>query len=159
MAADAAELMHAGEAPITAQSRSNMARQCRAVREHGVVAELDVVRDMGVCHQQVVVADPRQPFRRLRSAVDGDELADLVTIADVGFGTFAPTSNPAARRRRWSTDRRCCLIADGNRTFDVDVGPSGGCAAPIRDVRADDTERTDIGGLRDWAAGSTIAVG
>ena len=54
-----------------------------------MVADADVVGDVGVGHQQVVAADAGDQAAALGAAVDGDELADAVAVADAGLGALA----------------------------------------------------------------------
>src|SRR5712664_3907087 len=52
------------------------------VRHDDVTANLAIVRDVGIGHDQVVIADSGASPALHRAAVDGDKLADLVVVAD-----------------------------------------------------------------------------
>ena len=51
---------------IASSPTSHVAGELRVVREHGVVADLAVVRDVDVGHDPVVVADARDAARPAR---------------------------------------------------------------------------------------------
>ena len=51
--------------------------------------DVAVVRHVRVGHQQIVGADARDQSSARRAAVDGDELADAVAVADARFGALA----------------------------------------------------------------------
>ena len=66
-------------APTLAKSSTvDVTGQRRGVAEDRVVADVAVVRDVRVGHQQVAVADAGQPAAARRAAMDGHELADDV---------------------------------------------------------------------------------
>ena len=60
----------------------DVAAERGGVAEDGVVADVAVVRDVRVGHEHVVVADLGQPAAARGAAVDRDELADHVAVAD-----------------------------------------------------------------------------
>src|SRR5438874_11793182 len=62
---------------------------CR-VREDAVVPDNAVVRDVNVIHQQHRVADLRQHPAAFGAAMNRDELADLVVVADLDARRLAP---------------------------------------------------------------------
>jgi len=55
-----------------------------------VVSDETIVRHMGICHQEVPIAQDSLPSSMSRCPVDGDELPDDVVIAnnDMGFLTL-----------------------------------------------------------------------
>jgi hypothetical protein len=67
---------------LALSSTSTCPASVAAVAEDGVVADGAVVRDVGVGHQQVVVADAGHAAAARRAAMDGHELADHVAVAD-----------------------------------------------------------------------------
>ena len=70
-------------APTLAKSSTvDVPGQRRGVAEDRVAADVAVVRDVGVGHQQVVVADAGDAAAARGAAMDGHELADDVAVAD-----------------------------------------------------------------------------
>src|SRR5690242_15593703 len=61
--------------------RDVAAQRC-GVDQHYVVADLAVVADVGVGHDEAVAADLRQGAAFYRSAMDAGVLADQVAVAD-----------------------------------------------------------------------------
>ncbi len=59
-----------------------MAAERRVRTENRVVADAAVVRHVDVRHEDVAVADARRPTAAARAAVDRDELAEDVALAD-----------------------------------------------------------------------------
>ena len=102
-----------------------------------MVSDPDIVRDMGVCGDEVVGTDGGQHAASLGAAVNCDELADLIVIADSGFRPFAPILQILRRDTDAGIREKHVVRSDGNRAFYKDVSA----------VSAMD------------AAGSTIAVG
>src|SRR5690606_6582829 len=88
--ADAAELVGTGEAaddhPV---AHGDVAGQGGVVGEHAVVADDAVVGDVAVGQQPVVVADAGDAAAAAGAAVDGDELAEHVAVADHQLGALA----------------------------------------------------------------------
>ncbi len=84
MRADLAELMDAGETthdhPV---AEFHMAAERREIREHHLVADDAVVRDVCVRHEEIVVADARDAVALHGAAMHGREFADLIAIADL----------------------------------------------------------------------------
>ena len=88
--ADAAELVDADEgADLGPIADGDVAGERDAVGQDDVIADADVVRDVRVGHEQVVAADGGEQAAALRAAVDGDEFADAVAVADAGLGALA----------------------------------------------------------------------
>ena len=83
MPPDAAELMHAGAgADVGEVLDGDVAAERRHVAEDRVVADVAVVRDVHVRHEHVAIADLGDAAAAARAAVDGDELAEDVALAD-----------------------------------------------------------------------------
>ena len=59
-----------------------MTAQRGAVRQHDIAAHQAVVGDVPVGHQVVAIADARDMAPGDRAAMDGDELAEHVLVAD-----------------------------------------------------------------------------
>src|SRR3989344_1271599 len=88
--ADTAILMRHGEAAQDGVvAARDVARKTRTVGENGVVADLTVVRQMAIRHDEVVVAQARDTAARHRTAVEGAVLANDIAITDVEARGFA----------------------------------------------------------------------
>src|SRR5207248_521322 len=87
---DAAELMHGAErADRGIVSDLYVAGQCGVVRENRVRTDMAIVRDVRVGHEEVFVANRRLPATTGGAAVDGDEFAEEVVVADGQLGVLA----------------------------------------------------------------------
>ncbi len=79
----AQELAHHGEAaqdhPVI---HMHMTCQLGVVGKNGVAADLAIVRQVHISHEQVVVADARDAATGDRARIEGTELADGIAIAD-----------------------------------------------------------------------------
>ena len=131
-----------------------------AVAEDRLVADMAVVRHVRVGHEQVVIADARQPAAAGRAAMNRRELADDVAVADhqarplaaeleilrnqpdrghredlVGVADLGPAVD---HRRRADA----AVAADRDVGADRGVRPDAGAAADLR-VRMDDGRRMD----------------
>jgi hypothetical protein len=123
-----------------------------------VVADDAVVRDVHVGHDPVVVADAGDAAAVRGAAVEGDELADRVAVADDQFGRLA-------------VELLVLRIAtEGGARIDVilapiRVGPSITTCEPMRvpspisTSGADDAERADADVLADACARVDLGVG
>ena len=117
------------------------------------VADVAVVRDVRVGHEEVVRADRRDAAAADRAAVDGDELAEDVVVADAQLGPLALELQVL----RLGADRRlseeAIALADGRGAFDAHVRADDRAGAD-GDVRADDRVRpdADVGRERGIAA-------
>ncbi len=98
------------------------------VTEHAAAADGHIVRDVRIGHQQVVVADLCQQAAALGAAMNRDELADRVPVADPREGAlafvFLVLRGDADRGIR---EKRCCLRRWWWGLRDRDW-PSAGCA-------------------------------
>src|SRR4029077_20732068 len=108
----------------------DVAAEHRAVGEHGVAAHHAVMGHVRAGHQQVVVADTRDPLVVSRAAVDGAELAEHVALAD---------HEPRGLAAVFLVLRR---IADGSELEHVVAGPDDGrpvdhCGGAADGTRAD----------------------
>src|SRR5260221_505990 len=88
---DAAKLMHARiSAHICTVCYLHVTGESGGVRHDHVVADLAIVGDMDLRHQQAVITDPGQTATAGGSAMHGDELPDIVSLADLNAGRFPP---------------------------------------------------------------------
>ena len=117
----------------------------RAVRHNHVVAEDAVVRDVGLGHNQAVVAGRGQAAAALRAAMDGDELADAVAPPDARLGRLALVLQILRGQ------------ADGDEGEDVRVVADSG--APVNDaVRFQAHAVAQCHFVADDAVGADVAV-
>ena len=66
-----------------------MARECGCIGHDHAVADQAVVSNVGLGHDQAVVADFGEHAAAGSAAVNGDEFTYLVALADVRFGGLA----------------------------------------------------------------------
>ena len=144
MCADAAELMHQG---ITAQCRPVLDRdvssQGGAIGENGVIADETVMRDVGLRHDPVVVADTRQGFGLERAALNRDVFADRIAVADFDTGVVFGSGRLVLR----NLAERCELkdpiaLPDHHRSAQYYVRPDPIVVTDL-DAGTDDAVRTD----------------
>src|SRR3954463_2014961 len=122
---DPGELVHSREpAEDHPVLDDDVAAERGAVREHAPVAELHVVRDMAVRHHQATIADPGHPAARRRAQVDGDELAELVAVADHNLGLLARVFQVLGDGADGGELENHVVRADGRVAFDDRVGPN-----------------------------------
>ena len=131
----------------------------RRVAEDGVVADVAIVRDVRVRHEHVVIADLRDPAAARGAAVNGDELAEHVAVADRQPGRLAAgTSGPAGSGRPRRTERsRCHRRSRYGPSITVDAPIAAVAADP--DVLADDGMRPDRRCRRRYGVRWTTALG
>ena len=70
-------------------SDRDVAAEGRGVGQNDVVADVAIVRDVGVSHHQYMAAHASQSAALDGAAVDGDKLANLVMVADLEPRGFA----------------------------------------------------------------------
>ncbi len=114
MRTDSAKLVHPCK---TAQERiifdADMSRQARTVGEYGVIAHVAIVRDMHVCHEEVVAANPRHAMTFFGSTIQRAILPDDIAIADLQTRRFASITEMLWR------------FADGAELVDLVPAPNG----------------------------------
>ena len=99
-----------------------MAGEGDTVGEDAVRAEVDIVRDVGVGHEEIFIADGGDHATAGGAAMDCDKLANFVAGADVGFGAFAVIFEVLGGDADGRVGVEDILFADGGGAFDVDVG-------------------------------------
>ena len=88
MAADMAELVHEGATTDDGKVIDyDLSGQLGRIGHDDVIAQLAVVCDVAVRHDEVVVSDDGFAFTE-GSAVDGNELTDVAVVPDDGPGLF-----------------------------------------------------------------------
>src|SRR4029077_5461922 len=81
--ADAAELLDGGEgAERGVVFKYDVSRECGGICKHGMGADLAIVCDVRVSHNQIVAAEPSDAAALRGAAVNGAELVKFVRVAD-----------------------------------------------------------------------------
>ena len=157
---DAAELVHAGGgADHRPVPHRHVPAQRDGVGQHHVIADVHIVRHVRVGHQQVVVADAGDQAAALGAAMDGDEFADVVAVADARFGALAVVFQVLRGHAHGAVREKDVVLADAQRALPGRRGPSGACRRRFR-LRRRRCEYGPISALSAMRArGSTIAVG
>ncbi len=98
-----------------------VAAQRGRIRHDDVVADLAVMRDVGVSHDEVVIAESgaTTPFRC--SPIDGNELSNLVVIADFKASGFTRVANILRSQTDRSELVEAVVRADFGFAFDHHV--------------------------------------
>jgi hypothetical protein len=111
---DATELVYAGvRSDICAVGDLDMTGERRRIRHDDLVAELAVVSYVGLRHKEVVIPDLRETASAGCTAMDRDELADLIPLSDLSRGFFTAVLQVLwceAERYEWKNVR---VISDG----------------------------------------------
>ena len=113
--ADAAELMHGGQADHA------MTAQRHAVREHDVVPDLAVMGDMAVCHEEAAVPDARHAAAVLGPEIHGNAFPDIAIGADDQAGLAAAVTRRLRRRAERGEGIDHGARADRGMARDVDL--------------------------------------
>src|SRR6266849_3237223 len=100
---------------------NDMSSQRRGVSHDDVAADLAIVRDVSVGHDQVVVPDPGEAAALHRAAINRDELANLVVIADLEARRLARVRNVLRRQANRREREESIIDADLRRSFQGDV--------------------------------------
>ena len=160
VAADAAELMDAGVGADVAKSSTDTWPPSVALRsEDRVAADMAVVRDVHVVHEQVAVADRRPAAAAGRAAMDGDELAEDVALADLEPRRLAFVLQVLRRQPDRGERIDLGLVADRRVAVDdgrrADAAVAGRARRPARSPRAGRRSCR----RRSARSGATCAVG
>ncbi len=90
IAADAAELVHGRKGADGGEIfHGDVAGQSGAVGENGLVADVAIMRDVRVGHEQAAAADGGGAAAADCAAADGDVFAESIFVADDEMGFFA----------------------------------------------------------------------
>ena len=149
MAADAAELVNAGvRADRGVIIDADMAAERGAIAEDGVTAQVTVVGDVHVRHEQVAVPDRGLATATRGATIDRDELAERVALADDEPRPLALVLQILRRQadRGHREDHR--LVPDRGLTVDDDGGADHAAGAD-RDIGTNRAVRTDDRPLAD----------
>jgi hypothetical protein len=153
VSADAHEVVHRAQrtnrGPIL---DDDVAAQGRGVGHDYVVADRAVVSDMGVSHDEVVAADASEASALDGTAIDGDEFANDVVVADFkarGLAVVADILRSEADGREWE---ELITSPDFRGAIDSDVGDQFAGLAKF-DVCTNGAIRTDFAGGMDFCGG------
>src|SRR5205823_8025930 len=111
-------------------------------RENRVRTDMAIVRDVRVGHEEVFVANRRLPATTGGAAVDGDEFAEEVVVADGQLGVLALVLEVLWRTADRSVAVKLVALADRSGSFDARERTDHAAAAD-GDVRTDDGVRAD----------------
>ena len=151
--ADAAELMHgAKRAEHGVLFNGHVSGERGGVDQHGVVGYLAVMPDVGISHDEAVIADAGDAAALLRAAVDGHALADEVVITDLKAHVLAFEGVVLRLEADGAEGEDAVAGADLGRALDVDVGDEFGGVTDL-DAGANDAKGTDGGGGGDARRG------
>src|SRR6266478_84228 len=122
MRADTHEMVHrtkrADAGPVF---NGNVPAERGGVGHDDMASNLAIMSDVSVGHDQVMVADLREPAAFYRAAIDGNELANLVVIADFQARRFARVRDVLRRQADRREREESIVDADLRRSFHGDV--------------------------------------
>src|ERR1019366_6951941 len=145
VAADAAELMDADErAYVGPIADGDVTGERDAVGHDHVVADAYVVGDVGVSHQQVVAADRGDQSPALGAAMNGDEFADAVAMADAGLGALALVFEVLRGHAGRAVREEEVILADPGGAFEIVICHQAGARADVY-FRSNDAVGADLG--------------
>src|SRR4030095_8607001 len=87
-------------------------RESRCVCHDDFAADLAVMCDVGLSHEEIVVADPGHSAATRCAAVDSDKLADLISLSDLGRSRFASILQVLRRQADRYEGKDVCLFTD-----------------------------------------------
>src|SRR5690349_2277317 len=135
--------MYAGiRADVRAVFDDHVTRECRRVGHDDAVADETVVRDVGLGHDQAIIAEARDHAATRSAAMNGDKLANLVARADARLRRLAfvfEILRSQTDRNEWEN---VCPGTDRRAAVDHDVRFKPHLVAE-NDFVADDAVRTD----------------
>src|SRR3981081_3908255 len=119
------------------------------VRHDDVTPNLAIVRNVGIGHDQVVVADSGASPALPRAAVDSDKLSDYVMVADLQARRFTRIGDVLRRQANRSKREETIVRANFRGTFDRDVRSQTTALAnldlgPNHAIRSDLARRTNL---------------
>ena len=130
----------------------NMPADGGRVSQHRVIADVNIVGYVHVCHHEVVVAERSPHPPSLCTAVDSDKFADFVPVSDDRRGALAFVFQILRRDADGGVRVEDVILADPQRTFHDHVRFDLGSRADL-DIPADDRIRPDLGRLLDLGCG------
>ncbi len=136
----------------------NVAAERGSVSENDVVADATIVGDVGVGHDQGVAAHAGEAAAFYRAAIDGDELANFVVVADLQAGGFSRVSQVLRRHTEGGEGENAIVDPELSGAFDGDMRNKVAAFAEFY-IWADHAVRADLARRMNLGSGSTIAVG
>jgi hypothetical protein len=153
VSADAHEVVHRAQrtnrGPIL---DDDVAAQGRGVGHDYVVADRAVVSDMGVSHDEVVAADASEASALDGTAIDGDELANDVVVANFEPRGLAVVADILRSKADGGKRKEVIMSSDFRGTIDGDVGDQFAGFAEFH-VCADGAVRADFAGWMNFCGG------
>src|ERR1700737_3705251 len=138
------KMMHRAQRPyVCPVFHGYMPAERSRVRHNDVTANLAIVRNVGIGHDQVVVADPGASPALHRAAVDGDKLADYVMVADLQPCRFTRVGDVLRRQANRSKREETIVRANCRGAFDRDVRSKTAALANL-DLGPNHTIRSDL---------------
>ena len=130
VAPHAAELVNAAEgADGGVVFDDDVARQGGPVAQDGIVAYQAIVGNVHVGHDQVEAAQPGQRAPTLGAAMDADELADAVVVANDDFAALAAELQVLGNKPDGAEGEDAVALPDAGRPLDDYVGADVGFLA------------------------------
>ena len=130
----------------------NVASQSCGVGQDDVVADHAIMRDVGVGHDERVIADASEASAFGRAAIDGDKFADSVVVADFEARGFVFVAQVLRGESDGGEREEAIAGADFCRAFDDDVRDELAGFAEF-DVRANSTVGADFAGWVNFRSG------
>ncbi|MEO6707984.1 MAG: hypothetical protein ABI054_11005 [Planctomycetota bacterium] len=127
---------------VRALADETVACEQHAVGHDHAIAHVAVVSDVRAGHEQAVARDARDPAAFDRAAVDRDELADRVPVADLELRRLVLVRKVLGRAAEVGLADHDVVRAERGDAVDHHVGPELGAIADAHG-RADHTVRTD----------------
>src|SRR6266849_4901924 len=99
----------------------DMASQSCGIRQNDVVADYAIMSDMGVGHDERVIADAGQASAFCGAAIDGDKFADGVVVADLEARGFVLVAQVLWGESDRGEREKAVARADFRGAFDGDM--------------------------------------
>src|SRR3989344_412022 len=152
MSADAAKLVHQRKAAQNGVvTDRHVTGQAGAIGENRSIADLAVMRQMAIGHDEIVMTEPRHTPARHGGAIESAVLPDDVPIADLKPGGFAFVPQMLRRIAQGRELVNFIVPADTRRPVDDDVRTDPGIVTDLH-ARTDDAEGTNMDVFPDFRA-------
>jgi len=133
MGADAHELVDgAKRGQYCVLFHDDVSRKCGTIYEHGVVADLAVVSDVRVGHDEGVVSDAGDAAALFRASTDGDGFADDVVVADLEADVLSFEGDVLRFEAKGGKGEDAVVLADLSGPVDDDVRNDVRSFRPVR---------------------------
>jgi len=152
MSADAAKLVHQRKAAQNSVvTNRHVTGQAGAIGENRSIADLAVMRQMAIGHDEIVMAEPRHTTARHGSTIESAVLPDDVPVADLKPGGFAFITQMLRRIAQGRELVNFIVPADTRRPVDDDMRTDPGVVTDLH-ARTDDAEGADMNVFPDFRA-------